>query len=116
MLRSPRWGGKAQVFQEKRIINGRHSVLLFYLPLALPFFLVFVALFVFIFVLLPFGLIRYAYERSRTRTGMKLERWASERTSRQVRPGSQQRSLSFANLVRCNCPNDLADQHEWPDP
>src|SRR5581483_146665 len=34
-----------------------------YLPLALPFFLIFVALFLFVFFLLPFGLLKYAYEQ-----------------------------------------------------
>ena len=34
-----------------------------YLPLALPFFLIFVALFLFVFFLLPFGLMKYAYEQ-----------------------------------------------------
>ena len=34
-----------------------------YLPLALPFFLIFVVLFLFVFFLLPFGLMKYAYEQ-----------------------------------------------------
>ena len=34
-----------------------------YLPLAPAFFLIFIALFFFIFVLLPLGLMQYAYER-----------------------------------------------------
>ena len=34
-----------------------------YLPLTLPYFLIFIVIFLFIFVLLPLGLMKYAYEQ-----------------------------------------------------
>ena len=40
-----------------------HTTQFWYLPLALPSFFILLALFLFIFVLLPLGLMKYAYEQ-----------------------------------------------------